>query len=151
MKRCCPFKRQTRKAGFTLVEIMIVVVIIGLLAALAVVSFQKMSRTTRSSVIANDLRHYRDALNIHKMETGHWPTAAEIPDLVTKGAIKSFTPPPQYGQWQYEDDPAAALILTTTLEDETIMLRVATILDDGQLDSGRLTGGGQTYRYELGD
>jgi prepilin-type N-terminal cleavage/methylation domain-containing protein len=45
-----------KKAGFTLVEIMIVVAIIGLLAAIAIPSFVKARNTARANACVNNLR-----------------------------------------------------------------------------------------------
>jgi type IV pilus assembly protein PilA len=44
------------KSGFTLVEIMIVVVIIGLLAAMAIPAFQSVRQTSTEKSALNDLR-----------------------------------------------------------------------------------------------
>jgi len=49
-------KKNNRKAGFTLVEIMIVVAIIGLLAAIAIPNFVKARTTSQMNACINNLR-----------------------------------------------------------------------------------------------
>ena len=56
--------------GFTLVEIMIVVVIIGLLAAMAIPAFQKVRRSSTKSTMANDIKQLAGASNQYFMEFG---------------------------------------------------------------------------------
>jgi prepilin-type N-terminal cleavage/methylation domain-containing protein len=48
--------KNNRKAGFTLVEIMIVVAIIGLLAAIAIPNFVKARTTSQQNACINNLR-----------------------------------------------------------------------------------------------
>jgi len=58
------------KKGFTLVEIMIVVVIIGLLAAMAVPAFQKVRENSQSKAILNNLRQVASAGQQYLLEEG---------------------------------------------------------------------------------
>jgi type IV pilus assembly protein PilA len=58
------------KKGFTLVEIMIVVVIIGLLAAMAIPAFQKVRESSRESTLINDARQLGAAAQQYLLESG---------------------------------------------------------------------------------
>ncbi len=62
-----------RAKGFTLVEIMIVVVIIGLLASIAIPAFQKVRQNSRHSALANDIRTFAQAFETFSHENGAWP------------------------------------------------------------------------------
>lgn len=59
------------KKGFTLVEIMIVVVIIGLLAAMAIPAFQKVRESSRESALINDARQLGAAVQQYLLESGN--------------------------------------------------------------------------------
>ncbi len=60
--------RASRKAGFTLVEIMIVVAIIGLLAAIAIPNFVKARTTSQQNACINNLRQYDGAVQQWALE-----------------------------------------------------------------------------------
>src|SRR5277367_2949717 len=63
-------KIRNNQAAFTLVEIMIVVAIIGLLAALAIPGFVKARKQSQGRRILNDCRQMDSAINQWALETG---------------------------------------------------------------------------------
>lgn len=60
---------KSRQTGFTLVEIMIVVAIIALLAAIAVPGFLRARKRSQASRIINDLRLIDSAVDQYAIET----------------------------------------------------------------------------------
>ena len=62
-------KLTKKRAGFTLVEIMIVVAIIALLAAIAVPGFLRSRKRSQASKILNDLRLVSAAVDQYAIET----------------------------------------------------------------------------------
>src|ERR1700748_756227 len=61
--------RRSRQ-GFTLVEIMIVVVIIGLLAAMAIPAFQKVRQSSQDKAVLNNARQLAAAADQYFLENG---------------------------------------------------------------------------------
>jgi prepilin-type N-terminal cleavage/methylation domain-containing protein len=69
-------KLNKRRGGFTLVEIMIVVAIIALLAAIAVPGFLRARKRSQASRILNDLRLIDSAIDQYAIETNKQTSAA---------------------------------------------------------------------------
>jgi prepilin-type N-terminal cleavage/methylation domain-containing protein len=63
-------KFTNKRGGFTLVEIMIVVAIIALLAAIAVPGFLRARKRSQASKVLNDLRMIDSAIDQYAIETG---------------------------------------------------------------------------------
>jgi prepilin-type N-terminal cleavage/methylation domain-containing protein len=86
---------KTNRKGFTLVEIMIVVAIIALLAAIAIPSFLKSRTSARTSACINNLRLLDHAQN-------EYATASNLPEATVctiaavlpwmKGSVEPFCP-----------------------------------------------------------
>src|SRR6266568_5690409 len=68
--------RASNKSGFTLVEIMIVVAIIGLLAAIAIPNFVKARTTSQMNACINNLRQLDGAIQQYALENKQAAAAA---------------------------------------------------------------------------
>ena len=81
-------KTRNSQAGFTLVEIMIVVAIIGLLAALAVPGFVKARKQSQGRRVLNDARQMDAAIDQWALETGQMD-GATVDTTATATYLKS--------------------------------------------------------------
>lgn len=63
------------KRGFTLVEILIVVIILGILAAIVIPQFTNASQDARVSSVVSQLQTLRSQIELYRLEHGGgWPT-----------------------------------------------------------------------------
>ena len=118
---------------------MIVVVIIGLLAAMAIPAFKRVQERSLASRIANDFRQFEAAFQRYNLENGGWPPAG-VPGVVPTGMSgmlpESFTADSPVGG-NYSWSGAGGIIRLTNCQTvDSVMQRVDVILDDGDLTTG---------------
>lgn len=145
--------RQTK--AFTLVEIMVVVVIIGLLAAAAIPAFRLVTLRSRASTVANDFRTFSTAFITYSLQNGRYPDNQAnpqdaMPQLAGQltGAFMQRTPIGGYYKWNFgipaDGIPSkAALIIQAAagnpvVDDLDQLERIDQLIDDGNLATGNL-------------
>jgi general secretion pathway protein G len=95
------------ESGFTIIELMIVVTIVGILATLAVPSYQNAVIKAKEGALRQDLFSLRDVIDQHRADKGKYPET--LTALVSSGYLRRLPPDPLTGSpttWQEMKDPS---------------------------------------------
>jgi prepilin-type N-terminal cleavage/methylation domain-containing protein len=149
-----PSLSHRRSRAFTLVEIMVVVVIIGLLAAASLPAYRLITLRSRAASVVNDLRTFSTVFITYSLQNGRYPDDGDpqvVPPQVAgqlPGNFSQRTPIGGVYKWNF-DVPAdgvpakAAIIIqavtgNSLLDDLDQLETVDKQIDDGNLATGNL-------------
>ncbi len=122
-------KLTTKRGGFTLVEIMIVVAIIALLAAIAVPGFLRARKRSQASKIINDLRLIDSAVDQYAIETtkktGDPVAVSDWTNYLKKDTVLYAT-----GQDLFADDYGSQTVDTHVSVPATAKSNLSDVTDD---------------------
>ena len=90
-----PFKSR-KQSGFTLIEIMIVVVIMGILAALIVPKIMDKPDEARATAAKTDIAAIMTALKLYKIDNGNYPSSEQG----LQALVQAPTTPPLPRAWK---------------------------------------------------
>jgi len=92
-------RRIRRNSGFTLVEILIVVIILGILAAIVIPQFTNASDSARQSSIQSQLQTIRSQIQLYKVQhLDNFPAITTNWNALTSASDQNGTIPPATGQ-----------------------------------------------------
>jgi type II secretory pathway pseudopilin PulG len=136
---------------------MIVVVIIGLLAVMAVPALEKARQNTYASRIANNMRVFSGAFETHALDSGSWAPdgqgnslPATVEPYLEDTAWYEEPIPGGWYDWEYDREGIKASISLAYERDfPEVFIEVDRILDDGNLATGNFIKTGGRYFYIL--
>lgn len=163
--------------GFTIVELLIVVVIIGILAAIVVVAYNGLTQRANASSISSFLASAEKGFRLYVSEQGYstWPLETtltsggagnpRITDIISYTTLSNYlqqvpSSPIASTNWRFDSDGdtyggcstggQGVNILITNMTDTALAQAVDDSIDDGNLSCGKVRhDGSATFLYAI--
>lgn len=146
------YQHHTPRRGFTVLEIMVVVIILGVLLAMAIPGFNAVRERTRVSAFLNDFRAVKEAINRYNLAEGHYPIGtgggppADFMEYIRGDIISESTV--IGGTWSVDaDNYTFALGVSGYEVDDEVITQIDKAVDDGDTATGKMivTGADEFY------
>jgi general secretion pathway protein G len=103
--------KHLRRVGFTLIEILIVIVIIGVLAGIVIAQFSTTPHETRANAARSSLKALRSQIELYSYYNNVPPTSLQA--LFDEGFLATAPNPPQGFEYQYDSATGACWVECT--------------------------------------
>lgn len=154
-----PARRPAPRRAFTLIEILIVVIILGILASIIIPQFARASGDSSNATFVHDIKLMARLISVQQHQTGAWPAEQSAgtfpPEMLGKidpGDWAKATP--IGGKWDYDANVFGLVAgISVELPDRTIaqMSEIDRMIDDGDLTTGAFRQRTNGYVYLLAD
>jgi general secretion pathway protein G len=159
MKSFQPSCEVRRRRAFSLVEIMIAVVIIGILAALALPAMVRLKQSAQNNRFVSDLRTFAQGFETHAAQNGTWPPNAGtgVVPAGMSGTIRDAqwsSTNSLGGRWNWDFNNfgvTASISTTNVIVTDDQMTVIDAKIDDGDLNNGRFQKNGTRFLFILQD
>jgi type IV pilus assembly protein PilA len=149
--------KKRKNSGFTVVEMMIVVAVIGLLAAIGIPSMLRAGEKSRIARFSREIKAAGHAFVQHAMETGSYPsdkTPTQMPDgmapYLAKFPWAEDTVIGGQWDWDYQQFGIEAGVSVYQPDwNSDLMVKVDALMDDGNLSTGHFRQRVAGYIYIL--
>ena len=93
-----------KQNGFTIVELLIVIVVIGILAALVITTFTGIQKKARDTKRETDIKALHGQIEAYYAQNGYYPGLADVNSTTLKGLDPSALVDPKGGSLQATSD-----------------------------------------------